>query len=104
MEDEQLPEGFTFVKPDLSLHPGQTSLLTLSDANGAVAASWRSDDPTIASVSSEGLVTAHQSGITVIKATSPSGLTLSCVVYIPEESEVEFSPLNAASFFIIYEI
>lgn len=104
LEDEQLPEGLHLSSQTLSLHPGQTSLLTLSDANGAVAASWRSDDPTIASVSSEGLVTAHQSGITVIKATSPSGLTLSCVVYIPEESEVEFSPLNAASFFIIYEI
>lgn len=104
VEENDLPQGLHLSSQTLSLQPGQTAQLTMSDANGAVSASFYSDNPNIASVSSDGLVEAHLAGITVIKATSSNGITLSCVVYIPQDLEVEFSPLSTTSFFIFYNV
>ena len=69
-EEEQPPEepGISFATPTLTLEEEQTYQLVLQGAEAA-AAEWRSDDLTVASVSSGGLVTANAAGSTVIRAT-----------------------------------
>lgn len=69
----------------LALKPGETSNLTVSFKPSKVSdnsITWSSGDSTIASVSSNGVVTAIATGVTTITATSCNGVIATCEVSV----------------------
>ena len=58
----------------------------VSPHDAYVILDWKSTDPKVASVTNEGIVTAHQPGKTIITAETQNGLTASCSVEVAEPS------------------
>lgn len=59
---------------------------TLSPSNAETAVTWTSDDSSIATVSSSGMVTGKKAGSTYINATTSNGKTDYCEVIVEEDS------------------
>lgn len=90
--------GVTLDKTALSLAEGASDTLTATvspkDAPNKNV-TWRSDDPSIASVNGDGNVTAHKAGITTITATTEIGqFTAFCQVTVTEESSVAVTGIS----------
>lgn len=71
----------------LTMHyndPNPTQKLYLKEGKGALSG-WTSSDPTVASVSESGLVTALAVGKTTIRATTADGKTVSCTVEVKSD-------------------
>ena len=68
----------------LSLKAGETATLTATVSPAGAAVVWASTDPSVASVSPDGTVTAHRAGMAVITATSGGRLAF-CVVTVAGE-------------------
>ena len=80
------PTSLKLDKTSLTLEKGKTYTLTktLTPANAYPDAEWKSDNSTIASVSSSGTVTAKSAGKTVIRVTTYNGIPASCTVTVNE--------------------
>lgn len=96
------PTGITINPNELILTKGQTSNLSIaytpSNANQNKGVTWSSDNPTIATVSSSGVVTAMANGTAHITATSLLGFTSnSCTVTVKDidVSGISVSPTRA---------
>lgn len=77
--------GITLNKSSLSLLVGNSERLTATvTPNNATdkSVSWYSHSPSIASVSSEGIVTALTPGTTIIKARTSNGVEASCYITV----------------------
>lgn len=79
------PASVSMSQSVLSLNPGQTKALTAyvypaSAANQVVR--WSSSNYSVASVNSQGTVTAYQPGTAVITAVTASGATAACTVTV----------------------
>lgn len=72
----------------LTLEVGKTSTLvkTFTPSNAYPSVTWSSDNSSIASVSSDGTVTAKSVGNTVIKVTTYNGKSVSCKVTVKEKA------------------
>lgn len=92
VEKEQVPppgpveEEYTLDLTSLSLKTGDSKQLTVLDKDGNTASgvAWKSEAPDIATVSSEGLVTAVAPGSTEVKATVGEQ-TLTCSVTVTQK-------------------
>lgn len=60
-----------------------TAAVTPADA-AAMPLAWSTDDPTVAEVSEQGLVTAVSGGTAVITVTAPDGSSATCTVTVPD--------------------
>jgi len=88
MDPVYMVSGVTLNKSSVTINPGSTSQLTATTTpsnatNGAV--SWTSSDAGVATVNSEGLVTAVSGGTCTITATAKdgSGVSSTCTVSVP---------------------
>ena len=81
---EYVIEEVTISHTSVSLTPGETKQLTasVSPASADQTITWKSSDNTIATVDSNGLVTAVSVGTAVITAAASSGLTAECTVTV----------------------
>ncbi len=99
--DEPGPEpgGFTITLSDseISLMPLETYTLTATTSEPATV-SWSSEDTSVATVTSEGVVEGVAEGYTTIKATA-NGQTAKCVVNVSEE---DYAKNISVYFFIDY--
>ncbi len=68
----------------LRLAPNQSETLLIS---GGTSYEWISSDPTVATVSSSGMVTAISEGTTIITATDSSGESAVCSVTVAEKTD-----------------
>lgn len=78
-------KNITFDKESMKLNVGQSDVITASiePADATVKTlDWSSDNSAIASVDSEGRVTAHKRGNCVITATAGNGVSASCAVEV----------------------
>ena len=77
--------GITVTPTTLALNEGETSQLTATVAPVDAADqtyTWSSDDTNVATVSSNGVVTAVKAGTAYIKATTTNGKSATCVVTV----------------------
>lgn len=79
----------TLDKNEARLAAGDTLTLTATSSGGSTVR-FSSSDPSIASVSSSGQVTAHMSGDAVITATDGEG-SATCTIHVVEEYSLEVS-------------
>ena len=80
-------------KKEISLEVGESFLLM--PLNITQGLTWSSDDPSVASVDSIGLVTAHSTGSTIIRVSAENGSSAYCVVnviHIHDYNEVIVTP------------
>lgn len=80
-----LPSSITLNKTTLNIGVGETSTLsfTISPGNSTnKSVTWKSEDDSIASVSSNGIVTAKKLGTTTVTAQTSNGKTASCTINI----------------------
>lgn len=95
-------EGISFAESEISLVEGATrqlspTIIPEEDADAAQI-TYRSESPTIASVSETGLVTAHQEGVVGITATLPEGKSARCTIRVtPRHIKVESISLSPSS-------
>ena len=82
------PTSIELDKTTLSLENGKTYTLskTLTPSNAYSSVEWKSDNSSIASVSSSGVVTAKGVGKTVIRVTTCNGISASCTVTVKDNS------------------
>ena len=82
------PTSIKLDKTTLSLETGKTYTLskTLTPSNAYSSVEWKSDNSSIASVSSSGVVTAKGVGKTVIRVTTCNGISASCTVTVKDNS------------------
>lgn len=94
-------ESIALTPATISLTAGYTQQLTASTepANTGIVLEWSSENPTIASVSGEGLVTAVREGVTTVKATGGGvsasvKVSVSAVVIPLQDIKVEPAELS----------
>lgn len=100
-QDKQQPQPVQVSNVELaatlSLEVGEKQTLTATvlpaDAENRTV-SWKSEDASIATVSSSGEVTAAGAGTTTITATANGGKTASCTVTVTAKSEPELQWVN----------
>ncbi len=91
--------GVSLNKTSLNLKKGATETLiaTISPANATQSkeVSWDSNNASVATVSSKGVVTAKGPGTARIKVTTVNGKTATCTVTVPEETKpVDPTPVD----------
>ena len=102
-EEKNLVTKFVIDKDTLSLTTGDTEQLTatVTPSNLGLEITWSSSDPSVATVSSKGIVTARQRGKATITATVHDILsekTASCEVTVEDESnEIKATGLSFAT-------
>ena len=83
-------ENISLNKTNMTMYVGSTATLNAAvfpeDASEGLSISWKSTNPAVATVNSEGLITAVASGQTVIYATAENKTT-SCTVIVYEKNE-----------------
>jgi len=90
--------GGTINYTDITLTEGQTRTLSVSGVTGTPV--WTSTDPSVASVDSNGLVTAKRAGIASIVAAIPGYAAKMCFVQVKIADGI-YSIKNAASQYIL---
>ena len=97
-EGGEMAESITLPSP-MSVVKGQTIELipTITPANAATTLTWSSDDKSIATVNSEGIVTGVRKGNTFINVETDNGKTAYCklTVTAPEPTSISL-PTNAS--------
>lgn len=80
----QSATGFTLNTAELTLEAGDTASIqyTMTPADATTIVTWRTMDTSIATVSSDGRVTARAPGKTYVVATTENGFTGSCLVIV----------------------
>lgn len=89
-----LPTSITLDKSELTLDVGETDTLTASLHPEGTSSSvqWTSSNPSVASVSENGFITAHSTGITLITATAAVGrMSASCRVNVQDVPATTYS-------------
>ena len=83
-DDAIIPTDISIVPQDTVIKEGNTAKLdyTLTPENASTAITWTSSNENICKVSSQGELTALQSGQAVITATTSNGLTAKCNVTV----------------------
>ena len=94
----RVPTGVTLSSNTLYLPIGHSHQLTSSvtPSNARYTLSWSSDDPTVASVSSDGRVTAIKQGVARIKVATDNGCSATCTVTVPPMPEKLILPSKIA--------
>lgn len=77
--------NFELDTKEITLEIDDTHQLTpiVLPAEGNKSAIYESSDETVATVTSSGFITAHNSGTAIITATTPNGLVATCTVTVP---------------------
>jgi len=91
------PEKITLDKDDVILRPGETLELTATLSPEDVennSVTWRSSNPSVATVSETGLVTAKKQGYSFIYAKTANGLETRCYVYVNEGIAYTFGDID----------
>ena len=81
----EVNEGISLSQTKIELAIGESATLSVKDAAGAVA--WSSNDPTIATVDENGLVTPICIGTTIIKAKDEAGVAMCQVTVVGARTE-----------------
>ena len=68
--------------PYVMLRVGQTAKLNATVLHAYSTVHWKSSDPSVASVSADGTVTANHEGAAAITASTESGASDTCIVYV----------------------
>lgn len=106
-----IEENIYVNQPELSLFVGETVQLTASPTDGTYQYTWSSEDPAVASVSSNGVVEVISEGFTNIVVSSgnlSTKIPLTAVIRIPlknvviSESMLELLPGNKKTVLITY--
>ena len=85
-----LPESISFDKENVTLEIEDTyNLVTSLNPDGAFSVlKWESSDTDIATVDTNGKITAYEEGVTVITASTPNGLSTSCTVTVTPKKTI----------------
>jgi len=83
---ENEPESITITPSELTLGVNETRQLdyTILPSEASQEVTWKSDDPTVATVSTTGKITGKQVGTTTITAKTSNGLTSKCEVTVTQ--------------------
>ena len=81
---KKAPDSITLNKTETTIKKGQTETLkaTLNPTNSATYCSWSSSDKTIATVNSNGVVTAKKKGTATITVKTSNGKVATCTVTV----------------------
>ncbi|MBE6231764.1 MAG: hypothetical protein E7117_05265 [Bacteroidales bacterium] len=79
-----MPESISLNKSEMTLNAGESETLTveLFPEEAVYILEWTTDDESVVTVSSEGVVTAISKGTATIRVTTLNGLTAECVVEV----------------------
>ncbi|WP_238916975.1 Ig-like domain-containing protein [Clostridium sp. YIM B02555] len=75
-------ESITLDKSTMNLNVGDSQQLTATTTPAGAQVTWKSSDPSVATVDSTGKVTGVKEGTCTITATTADGLTATCVVTV----------------------
>ena len=101
-EPQEEEQGVRFETPTLTLEEEQTYQLVLVGADAA-SAEWKSDDLSVATVGSGGLVTAVAEGSTMIRATVGGEVAVCSLTVTPYRPQAALSLLADKSALTLYE-
>lgn len=82
----------TLTKTGVTSNPTGKLEPTLTPANAETTMSWTSSDPTVATVDSQGVVTAKTTGSTTITAKTKNGKTATCTVQVKKSVAAVHDP------------
>ncbi len=99
-----LQTDITISKVSLTMKIGQIEKIELKTNERIVSASYASSDSNVATVDQNGNIQAVGSGLAIIEVKTDKGQTYYCKVYVPQNNEVEFTPLNSAFFLLFFDM
>ncbi len=85
-------ESITLDKSSMNMTEGDTQQLTATTTPAGVQVTWTSSDSSIATVDEDGNVTGGKEGTCTITATTPDGLTSTCIVTVSPKGTEPSNP------------